>query len=145
MEPKFDDRSNNNIHSILLQQAEAKASRDHLTGLPNRMALDKALLGLTHRLDFIGEGSSLAAIGVAYLDINYFKNINDTGGHSKGDEAAKIVARRLEESIKAGDAVYRPNAKGDEFVIVFPIDKDLTEEEFKTIIIDRIQNKVNKD
>ena len=94
--------------------AEAKvahmALHDSLTGLPNRVLfrdrLHQALVGL-------GKGQNCA---VLYLDLDYFKTINDTLGHPLGDALLSAVSERLSRSIRKDDTVARLG--GDEFAIV---------------------------
>lgn len=81
---------------------------DQLTGLPNRASLHEDLDTL------LGEASS-RPISVAMFDLEGFKNINDTLGHSIGDRLLKEVARRL-IATAGGSRVYRSG--GDEFVVV---------------------------
>jgi diguanylate cyclase (GGDEF)-like protein len=77
-------------------------SIDGLTGLSNRA-------GLMDRLD-------RPTIAVIYLDIDYFKTVNDTLGHDSGDEVIRVVAQRLKRAVRPGDLAARLG--GDEFVVV---------------------------
>jgi diguanylate cyclase (GGDEF)-like protein/PAS domain S-box-containing protein len=89
------------------------AYRDELTGLPNRTSLlDRFTLELAHAR------RSRETLGVVYLDLDGFKNVNDTHGHEAGDEVLKVVARRLGSTLRAGDTVARLG--GDEFVLLLP-------------------------
>jgi diguanylate cyclase (GGDEF)-like protein/PAS domain S-box-containing protein len=93
---------------------EADLSRaavtDPLTGLMNRRGLVEALEADRHRwMTDQGGGAIL------YLDIDHFKQINDTHGHDVGDELLKIFAARLRTAVRASDKVARMG--GDEFVI----------------------------
>ncbi|MCC6609369.1 MAG: PAS domain S-box protein [Burkholderiales bacterium] len=90
---------------------EELATRDPLTGLPNRLLLgDRLAQGL---LSAQREGELLA---VLFIDLDHFKNINDTFGHQVGDLLLKEVARRLGGVVRKGDTLSRLG--GDEFVIV---------------------------
>lgn len=105
-------------HEVEVQMAHARqveylAYHDGLTGLPNRSLFSKLLgqsLALSQR-----EGRTLA---VMFLDLDHFKQINDTLGHDAGDELLKEVARRLQSSLRASDTVARLG--GDEFVVILP-------------------------
>ena len=82
---------------------------DGLTNLPNRSLFIETLQRSLARLK---EDQSLA---VLYLDLDHFKLINDTMGHSVGDQVLQEVGNRLEAAVGAGDMVAR--LSGDEFVI----------------------------
>jgi diguanylate cyclase (GGDEF)-like protein/PAS domain S-box-containing protein len=84
---------------------------DALTGLPNRRMLvdllTQALAQVAHHR---------RALAVMFLDLDAFKRINDALGHHVGDELLRVVATRLQESVRRGDTVARLG--GDEFVIL---------------------------
>jgi diguanylate cyclase (GGDEF)-like protein len=86
------------------------AHYDALTDLPNRVLFREKLEGLLKQL---GEGAMLA---VLYLDLDQFKDINDTLGHPAGDELLNVVAGRLRAVVRANDVVARLG--GDEFAII---------------------------
>jgi diguanylate cyclase (GGDEF)-like protein/PAS domain S-box-containing protein len=93
------------------QQLEHIAHHDILTNLPNRALLDDRLrqgIALSQR-----RGTSLA---VVYLDLDFFKEINDTYSHGIGDQLLVEVSRRLSESLREGDTLARIG--GDEFVAI---------------------------
>ena len=84
-----------------------------LTGLPNRrMMEDRLRKGLAQA---IRHGRSVA---ILFLDLDDFKQINDTLGHSVGDEVLKVAAQRLSACVRVGDTASRSG--GDEFIIVLP-------------------------
>jgi diguanylate cyclase (GGDEF)-like protein len=99
------------------QQVEAKiryqALHDLLTGLPNRLRFNEILATALHKVT--GDQESLAVI---FLDLDRFKIINDTLGHTLGDQLLQKVAQRLRDSLKTGDTVARWG--GDEFTILLP-------------------------
>jgi diguanylate cyclase (GGDEF)-like protein/PAS domain S-box-containing protein len=96
---------------VLSQKLAHQASHDSLTGLPNRALLSDRLalaVAAAHR-----HKSSFALL---YLDVDRFKHINDSLGHSIGDRLLQAVASRLTDCIRASDTVSRQG--GDEFVIL---------------------------
>lgn len=87
------------------------ANTDALTGLPNRRDYDKNLHEAVKHAQ--GTGASLALI---YLDIDHFKQINDTLGHAAGDQVLQEFSRRLARVIRKTDKLSR--FAGDEFTIL---------------------------
>jgi diguanylate cyclase (GGDEF)-like protein/PAS domain S-box-containing protein len=99
------------------KEAEERIQRlahfDALTGLPNRTLLDDRItyaIGMAQRQQ--------EPMAVLILDIDKFKNINDTFGHSIGDELLMEVARRMKSSAREDETVAR--IAGDEFILVLP-------------------------
>jgi len=89
------------------EQLTHSATHDALTGLPNRFALETALKAR------LAEQSTFALL---FLDLDYFKLVNDSMGHSAGDRLLQGVAQRLRQSLADGDIVARFG--GDEFVLL---------------------------
>jgi diguanylate cyclase (GGDEF)-like protein/PAS domain S-box-containing protein len=87
------------------------ARYDRLTGLPNRAQFVDKVAAAIERA---GRGGTPFA--VLYLDLDHFKDINDTLGHPVGDRLLKLVARRLREHVREDDVVARFG--GDEFAIL---------------------------
>jgi diguanylate cyclase (GGDEF)-like protein/PAS domain S-box-containing protein len=90
--------------------AEALAKRDALTGLLNRRGLDEALVRL-----FAGHADH-GTLALLAIDLDWFKEVNDTLGHAAGDEVLSRVGRVIESAVRTGDIVARLG--GDEFVTV---------------------------
>lgn len=89
----------------------ALARQDVMTGLPNRLALEERLPKLLEEAMETRE-----SVAVLFVDLDRFKNINDTLGHRVGDELLRVVTQRMVERMDNRGIIYRPG--GDEFVIV---------------------------
>ena len=87
------------------------ASHDPLTGLANRRQLTDRLADIVRR-----HGTLRDTVAVLFLDVNKFKQVNDTYGHDVGDELLLAVATRLRAAVRPETLVCR--AGGDEFVVV---------------------------
>ena len=97
--------------AVLRADREGLALHDTLTGLPNRlMLLDQVRAGLA------AAGRTGAVTGVLIIDLDHFKDINDTLGHYVGDRLLREVGDRLRESLRDGDTVARLG--GDEFAVL---------------------------
>lgn len=93
------------------QQARQMALYDELTGLPNRRLI------IDHVQQACASSSRSGKHGaVMLLDLDNFKEVNDTQGHDQGDELLRRVAQRLQSSVRATDTVARLG--GDEFVVL---------------------------
>jgi diguanylate cyclase (GGDEF)-like protein len=97
-------------HEHYSHALESLALHDTLTGLPNRRLLfDRLSLSIAHAR------RNKCAMAVMYLDLDGFKQINDTLGHDAGDTLLRMVADRLVAAVRQEDTVARMG--GDEFVI----------------------------
>jgi diguanylate cyclase (GGDEF)-like protein len=94
-------------------QHRSDAVIDQLTGMLNRKALSVRLLELTQQSEITGE-----PVGVIVGDVDRFKDINDTRGHSVGDAVLRDVAYLLRKHLRAFDLAYRLG--GEEFLILVP-------------------------
>jgi diguanylate cyclase (GGDEF)-like protein/PAS domain S-box-containing protein len=114
---------NEQVVSVYALTTDATASRTHernlhalaytdtLTDLPNRRHFENALDSATQ-----GAAKSQRCTGLLYLDIDYFKQINDQYGHSVGDAVLVEFAARLRRAIRGSDLVAR--LAGDEFTVL---------------------------
>ncbi|WP_161974649.1 diguanylate cyclase domain-containing protein [Piscinibacter terrae] len=108
-----------NMKLLLQTQEELRAqgermkagSADELTGLPTRGALHQGLAQAIARASRDG-----GQVAVVFVDLDGFKQVNDTAGHDAGDEVLRTVARRLRAALRGSDVVARVG--GDEFVAV---------------------------
>jgi diguanylate cyclase (GGDEF)-like protein len=94
-------------------EIEHQAYHDSLTGLPNRRLLHDRLskaLAYAHRHDTYG--------ALMFLDLDHFKNVNDTLGHQAGDALLRQMAQRIVAELRDEDSVARIG--GDEFVVLLP-------------------------
>lgn len=92
---------------VLLERAIERSQTDALTGIANRTRLIEQM---QQRID------GRRPFGLLFLDLTGFKQFNDTHGHLAGDEVLRIVARRLQAVVRAGDLAVR--WAGDEFVLL---------------------------
>lgn len=115
------------------------AQHDALTGLPNRFTLAAHLEHALARAERSGE-----KVGLMFIDLDNFKNINDTLGHHIGDRLLCEVARRISRAVRKSDIVARIG--GDEFVVVLESTKVETDEGFVAQkIIDQLADSVTID
>jgi len=99
--------------SSAADRAARQARHDPLTSLPNRIRVHELLQGEIEASRLTGRPVTLG-----FLDLNYFKAVNDNLGHAVGDELLVEVAQRLVRSVRDGDTVARLG--GDEFAIILP-------------------------
>jgi diguanylate cyclase (GGDEF)-like protein len=93
-------------------------NHDPLTGLPNRRLLNELLEHAIRRAE--RESTKIALL---FVDLDRFKNINDTLGHQVGDKLLKKAAQRLSDSVRDSDTIARLG--GDEFVVMLEFTSDL--------------------
>ncbi|WP_448585969.1 diguanylate cyclase [Thermaurantiacus sp.] len=98
-----------------LQAAERAARTDPLTGLLNRRGLLEAL-----RRQFEEAIAMDQPLGLAFVDIDHFKKINDKWGHEIGDEVLRFVGGFLAHCLKVREACFAARYGGEEFILVLP-------------------------
>ncbi|HEY3722851.1 MAG TPA: GGDEF domain-containing protein [Acidimicrobiia bacterium] len=91
------------------QRSQTQAHTDPLTGLMNRRSLEEKVRAMTE------DGTSYCAV---YADLDHFKQLNDLHGHDAGDQALRLFARVLRDSVRPHDLTARYG--GEEFVVVLP-------------------------
>lgn len=113
------------------EKIQQMAFHDSLTGLPNRKLFSDRL-GIV----LAQAKRNKKKVGIVMLDLDNFKDVNDTLGHDVGDTLLKAVAERLSVILRKSDTVARFG--GDEFVLIFP-DMEVIEEAIQVVqkIIDR--------
>ena len=113
------------------EKIQQMAFHDSLTGLPNRKLFSDRL-GIV----LAQAKRNKKKVGIVMLDLDNFKDVNDTLGHDVGDTLLKAVAERLSGTLRKSDTVARFG--GDEFVLIFP-DMEIIEEAIQVVqkIIDR--------
>lgn len=97
----------------LLEQVQVMAETDPLTGIPNRLMFDRALQKELARSDRSGQ-----ILGLVLVDIDHFKNLNDTHGHQVGDDVLRHLALALQDHSRTFDTVARYG--GEEFAVIVP-------------------------
>ncbi|MFV2057517.1 MAG: GGDEF domain-containing protein, partial [Thiohalomonadales bacterium] len=96
-----------------LQQEHAQATHDALTGLYNRLAYEQHV-----HMEFARWKRYKKPLSMLIFDIDHFKNINDTYGHKAGDNALRLIAKKLNSNVRETDFIARYG--GEEFVVLMP-------------------------
>jgi diguanylate cyclase (GGDEF)-like protein len=110
---KLADAFNEMARDLLASHDELhrQAAYDGLTGLANRATFTERLTSYVDGLDRESE-----AVGVLFIDVDDFKNVNDSMGHAIGDKLLEAIARRLSGCVRGHDVLARLG--GDEFAII---------------------------
>lgn len=112
------------------QALEHQAHYDSLTGLPNKLLLEARVLHLLEHLQRAG-----GQFAILFLDLDHFKNINDSLGHVAGDTLLVAVTERLQKCIRKDDTLARLG--GDEFVFVM---EDIRQVKESAVMAEKIIN-----
>ncbi|MFI7589325.1 diguanylate cyclase [Spongisporangium articulatum] len=109
-----------NVIAVQAQAARLQHDADHdpLTGLLNRSGLDRAVAAAPPEAVVAGR----ATRWLLYMDLDGFKEINDTYGHDQGDDVLRAAAQRLVRAVRPDDLLCRLG--GDEFVAVLTVDTE---------------------
>ena len=121
-------------NSVLLRTLQHMATHDPLTGLPNRAYVQR-------RLDAVLHPGGDHQIAVVLIDLDGFKQTNDTLGHEAGDALLVTVAGRLRDNVRPGDTIARLG--GDEFVAVLDGADPAVAGETAFRMIEAVQRPVN--
>ncbi len=120
-------------NSQMYAKAEKKARIDELTGLYNRRSLDEMIDSEISRHSRYG-----GAFSLAILDLDSFKEYNDTYGHLAGDELLRIVGHNIKSSVRTSDYAFRYG--GDEFAVLLP----QTSVEDALLVLERVREKIGE-
>ncbi|PCH62026.1 MAG: hypothetical protein COC19_03470 [SAR86 cluster bacterium] len=119
---------------VLSEVIQRQATFDLLTDLPNRFLFNDRLNEVVHRA--ARDNTQLA---VLFVDLDKFKPVNDSLGHQAGDEFLKMVAARMQSSIRVSDTLARYS--GDEFTIIL---QDITSLASVLTIVEKVLANINK-
>ncbi len=109
----FADRSDRSLLLKELEELRKESLIDPLTGLGNRRFADMSLASSIRKLEAEG-----LPFGVLMLDIDHFKNVNDTYGHTFGDRVLRMIGWTLANAVRRMDSAARWG--GEEFIVVAP-------------------------
>lgn len=116
-----------------LENQREKAMHDALTGLPNRQAFDEQIAR-----EYSRWRRHSHPLSIAVVDVDFFKRINDSLGHLRGDKVLKLVGREVQKRVRNEDFVARYG--GEEFVVVMPD----TGESSAVIAMDKVRQFVSE-
>jgi len=128
-------RSLDHMRNELVQKSnemQHQAQHDHLTGLPNRVLLQK-------RVDDALKGAREEDHSMAFLliDLDHFKQVNDTLGHLTGDAVLRLAAQRIHSCVRETDTAARLG--GDEFALLLPATGGGSAEAIARLVSERLQ------
>ena len=99
---------------LVRRELNYQAKHDDLTGLPNRIFLRDKLRGSIEQIRRNSGGEE--SVAIVFIDLDHFKEVNDSYGHRFGDEVLKEVARRFQLTLRKTDTICRLG--GDEFIVL---------------------------
>ncbi len=114
------------------QQLEHQASHDALTGLPNRTLFNDRLAQL-----IAASKRHETSFALLFIDLDRFKEVNDTMGHPVGDALLRTIAHRLQSAVRTEDTVARVG--GDEFVLLLTAVDRARAQQFATTLLERMR------
>ncbi|MGC9286848.1 MAG: GGDEF domain-containing protein [Hydrogenobaculum sp.] len=120
---------------LLMEKLKEQSIKDQLTGFYNRRYIEEAIDPILSNAKRKGE-----TIGILILDIDHFKEVNDTYGHDVGDLVLKSVAQAIKESIRESDIPIRFG--GEEFLVLLTNIKPGESEQIAEKIRKNVENKV---
>ncbi|MDO6425901.1 EAL domain-containing protein [Thalassotalea sp. 1_MG-2023] len=123
----------NTFHHNTEERLRDIAETDHLTKLPNRLALTNRLANSLERVERRG------AMAMLSLDLDGFKNVNDTMGHDAGDKLLILVANRILKVLRKEDFLARLG--GDEFIVLL---EQLADSEVASAVANKVLSAINK-
>ncbi len=130
------DVTDTSIYQSMLKDAmhslTEASNRDGLTGIHNRRFLEEILSREYSRVTRYG-----GTLSFILIDLDFFKNVNDTHGHLAGDEVLKVAAARIQRDLRASDVVARYG--GEEFAVILPE----TPLEGAAILADRLRTTIS--
>lgn len=97
----------------IIEDQKTRATQDHLTGLPNRAAYDVRLSE-----ELLKRSRAGGPLSLMICDVDHFKRINDTYGHTAGDKVLQLLSSTLRRNMRSSDFISRYG--GEEFVALFP-------------------------
>ncbi|MFW7414075.1 sensor domain-containing diguanylate cyclase [Demequina sp. SO4-18] len=118
----------------LRHELERRATRDSLTGLANRELLFEQM---EHKLS----QRRRTGMAVVYMDLDWFKEINDRLGHSAGDRLLAFIGERLRDTVRQGDIAARIG--GDEFVVVGEAQDHEEAERFAQRVVEGVRGRLS--
>ena len=114
-----------------LIELKHRSNHDPLTKIPNRIAYNQRV-----EMEYRRWQRSKLPLSMAVIDIDHFKNINDTYGHAAGDKTLQVIAQTINKTLRTTDFLARWG--GEEFVALFP---DTNQERLETVL-EKIRSKI---